>query len=211
MITSFSDSSNYPSVLYDDDYLNDEYEDPMTGFRERIVHRKRKHMKSETTPSVRIYVLYYILYQLVTNPSHWHAHRSKKSKASYQEFVTSIKNKIREKFYLERNPSLENDRYLKVNFKNKIILTARSMRDFTNSYARSHSYSYSCPEISEDNHILEYLLESPSIRTLYNSSHYDRCIGEYKKVYGKDKIYPVKRINMSHYLFFINYIKKSLL
>jgi len=204
---SFS-QNDYMLSFYDDDYVNDEFwirfQNLKTQyFKYDVTIRKRKHIVTEIkSRKIKMYVLYYMLYKFITNPEQWRFHSSNEFKGQYQEFISRLKNKIRTKFYLEQNLKIENDNYFKTFIKNKISMTVYSMRHILKND----------PTIYKNNiSILEHLLTRPLARTLYTELQYYKCEIEFKKIYGKDEIYPVKKIGIVHYMIFINFIKKSLL
>ena len=193
----------------DDDYTFLEFQKLLAGehrLKIHIVQEKRKHVTT-LTKKLGPHVQYFILHEFVTNPMFWHRHCVKDDrwsnapKKEYDEFIARLSKNIQTKFFLETNSRITDHQYLRKNFKNKRCLIAFCVRNILKE----------CPEMYNDDHqILKSLSKTYQGRLLYSAGYYGNCIRAYKKKYGSSN-YPVERIDVKQYLFFIKFIKDTLL
>lgn len=192
---------------YDEDYMYGEYNDNNIGtskdcYKHFVVRRERKHTIFPTKYRIRNYIQYYLLYRYLTNPLQWSDHNSKENRNNYIEFISKLKIDIQKHFHLDKYSKLSDITYLKSNLKNKKYFIVYSIKKVLTEY----------PEIYEDNYkILEHMSKIPPGRMFYDAKYYNKCLDLYKKIYGIDSIYPVKKAMYDIYFPFINFIKRSVL
>lgn len=195
---------------HDNDYTFLEFQKLLAGEHRHKIHIVQEKRKQVTTLTKKLgpHVQYFILHEFITNPMFWHRHYVKDDqwpnapKKEYDEFIARLSKNIQMKFFLETNSRITDHRYLRKNFKNKRCLIAFCVRNILKE----------CPEMYNDDHqILKSLSKTYQGRLLYNSArYYGNCIRTYKKKYGSSN-YPVERIDVKQFLFFIKFIKDTLL
>jgi hypothetical protein len=200
----------FDSKQYDDDYTFFELQNLLSKEQLKKIcqmKEKQKYVSSSSIQKLSSYVQYFILCEFINNPMFWHRHCidndhwTNAPKKEYNEFIAKLSEQIQTKFFLETNPRILDHQYLRQNFKNKRCQIAYCVRNILKE----------CPELYNNDHqILKQLSKTYQGRFLYSTEYYGNCIRKYKKKYGT-ATYPVERIDIKQYLFFIKFIKDTMM